>query len=75
MLTAPGYDRLITAVSVGANATTLDAALRRNWAARSRGATASGSDDVADMGCGPYAAIDQLDGTAWSTAGSPAARR
>ena len=76
VLTAPGYDRLLTPVSVAANATTtLDAALRRNWAARAGGATVTGSDEYAAQGCGPLAAIDQHGGTAWSTWQRRVARR
>ena len=68
MIAAPGYDRLIAPVSVTANATTtLDAALRRNWASQSGGGSASGSGELASNGCGPLAAIDQQGGTAWST--------
>ena len=49
----------------------------RNWAARSGGAQAipgPGSDEYADQGCGPDAAVDQLQTTAWSTIGSPAGK-
>ena len=51
-----------------------DVALKRNWASLSGGARAlagPGSDDFADQGCGPEAALDQLPTTAWSTVASP----
>jgi hypothetical protein len=68
VIDAPGYDRLSTdQFTVGANATTtLDATLRRNWAAVSGGASVTGSSEYAAQGCGPRAAIDQSAGTTWS---------
>ena len=70
-LTAPGFDRALRSVDVTAGATTTaDAALRRNWAARGGGASASGSNEYASLGCGSMAAIDQLQGSAWSTPAS-----
>jgi hypothetical protein len=70
IVTAPGFDRSLTPVTVAAGQTTThDAALRRNWAAKSGGASVSGSDEYAANGCGSLAAIDQLQGTAWSSNG------
>ena len=55
-------------MSVTANTTTtLDATLRRNWAAQAGGASVTGSGRVRRHGCGPLAAIDQNADTAWST--------
>jgi hypothetical protein len=67
IVTAPGYDRVLTPVTVAANDTTpLDEALRRNWAAQPGGATVTGGGDLAPQGCGALATIDQHQGTAWS---------
>jgi hypothetical protein len=67
IITAPGYDRVLTPVVVSANQTTpLDQALRRNWAAQKGGATVTGGGDLAPQGCGALATIDQHQGTAWS---------
>jgi extracellular elastinolytic metalloproteinase len=63
IVTAPGHDRALTPVSVAANqTTTLDRALRRNWAAQSGGASSAGGDELAPQGCGSLAAIDQNPG-------------
>ncbi len=68
VFTAPGYDRLIKPVTVTAGTTTtLNAVLRRNWAASSGGATVTGDNEFASNGCGVAAAIDQRAGTVWST--------
>jgi hypothetical protein len=68
VVSAPGYDRLQRSATVNAGTTTtLDADLRRNWAAQSGGASVTGSAEFAELGCGPLAAIDQLAGTTWST--------
>ncbi|HEY6891418.1 MAG TPA: M36 family metallopeptidase [Solirubrobacter sp.] len=71
LIAAPGYDSLAQSVTVPAGSTAVaGAALRRNWAARPRGASATpgpGSDDYADQDCGPDQAIDQSQGTGWST--------
>ena len=70
VFSAPGHDRAMGPATVTAGATTtLDKALRRNWAAQSGGATVSGSDEYAADGCGSLAAVDQHPGTAWSTPG------
>jgi hypothetical protein len=70
IITAPGYDRVLTPVTVAAGqATSLDRALRRNWAAQSGGASATGSDELAAQGCGSLAVIDQHPGTAVSSPG------
>ncbi|HET6548679.1 MAG TPA: M36 family metallopeptidase, partial [Solirubrobacter sp.] len=72
VFSAAGYDQLIKPVDVDANATsTLDAALRRDWASAAGGATADGDATFAGLGCGPAAAIDQNPGTAWSSEGTP----
>ena len=72
---APGYDRAVLEVTVPAgSAVRVDVALNRNWASLSGGARAlpgPGSDEYADQGCGPDAAVDQLQTTAWSTVASP----
>ena len=41
---------------------------------RGAGDPGPGSDEYADQGCGPDAAVDQLQATAWSTVGSPAGK-
>ena len=73
VVSAPGYDRVVLEVTVPAGRRSASTSpLRRNWAARSGGAQAipgPGSDEYADQGCGPDAAIDQLQATAWSTDG------
>ncbi|MDA0165128.1 M36 family metallopeptidase [Solirubrobacter ginsenosidimutans] len=75
LIAAPGYDSVAQPVSVPAGSTAVaGAALRRNWAAFPGGATAiagPGSDDYADQGCGPDAAIDQSQGSGWSTEAKP----
>ena len=74
VVTAPGYDRAVLEVTVPTgSAVRVDVALKRNWASRSGGARAlaeQGSDEFADQGCGPEAAIDELQSTAWSTVAS-----
>jgi extracellular elastinolytic metalloproteinase len=71
LIAAPGYDSVAQQVSVPVGATALvGAALNRNWAAFPGGATVTpgpGSADYSDQGCGPDAAIDQLQGSGWST--------
>ena len=71
LIAAPGYDSLAQPVSVPAGSTAVaGAALRRNWAASPGGATATAgpaSGEYADQGCGPDAAIDQSQGSGWST--------
>ena len=68
VFTAPGYDRRIKPVTVTVGTTTpLNAALRRNWAASSGGATVTGDNEFASNGCGVAAAIDQRAGAVWST--------
>ncbi len=64
-----GYDPIARTVSVGSGSTTLDWALRRDWAAAGGGAaiTFSNGDDYTDYGCGPGALIDQSQGSGWST--------
>ncbi|WP_053226974.1 M36 family metallopeptidase [Solirubrobacter soli] len=67
IVTAPGYDRVLTPATVtGGQTTTIDKALRRDWAAQTGGATVSGGDDLAPQGCGALATLDQNAGTAWS---------
>ena len=71
VVSAPGYDRAIREVTVPTgSAVRVDVALHRNWASLSGGARTlpgPGSDEYADQGCGPDAAVDQLQTTAWST--------
>jgi extracellular elastinolytic metalloproteinase len=70
LFSAPGHDRATGPVTVLAGqTTTLDKALRRDWAAQSGGATVSGGDEYAGDGCGSLATVDQHQGTAWSTDG------
>ena len=71
LIAAPGYDSAAQPVSVPAGTTAVvGAALRRNWAALPGGATVTpgpGSAEYADQGCGPEAAVDQEQGSGWST--------
>ena len=65
---ANGYDQLVTAVPVADGfTTTLAARLRRNWASSSGGATSTGDQTYANLGCGTQAAIDQNPAVGWST--------
>ncbi len=69
---APGYDPAVAPVAVAGGATTtLDAKLRRDWAALSGGAntdaTAASSAEFAGDSCGPNQAVDQRETTGWST--------
>ena len=50
---APGYDTLVRPITVpDGGFTTLVARLRRNWAARAGGASATGDQPYAALGCG-----------------------
>ena len=75
---APGYDSTDRTGRRAADTTAaLNAALNRNWAAIPGGASVTpgaGSADYADQGCGPDAAVDQREGSGWSTAASPAGK-
>ena len=71
---AKGYDQRIQPAQVQAGATaTLDATLRRDWAAVPGGAALASAEgmEFQDMGCGPGAALDQQLATAWSTTYGP----
>jgi hypothetical protein len=76
VVSAPGYDTIVSTVTVTAGATTPVSPLAaRNWAAIPGGATFTPgrfSDEYANQGCGPDAALDQLQGTGWSTDARPA---
>jgi extracellular elastinolytic metalloproteinase len=78
VVSAPGYDTLVSTVTVTAGATApLNPLLARNWAAVAGGAAITpgpGSDEYASQGCGPEAAVDQRQGTGWSTDASPAGK-
>jgi extracellular elastinolytic metalloproteinase len=64
-----GYERFTAStVAVNGNAdTTVDAPMRRDWAALSGGAVPAANDDVgAVLGCGVDAAFDLSSGSGWS---------
>ena len=66
-----GYDRTLLAANLSAGDATLDATLRRDWAARDGGATAStgaSANAYAGLGCGANAVIDQRQTSTWSVA-------
>ena len=66
---APGYDRVLTTVTVDAASETQDFSLRRDWAALSGGGSvvAFNGPDFSDFGCGPDRAIDQSLGNGWGS--------
>jgi hypothetical protein len=78
VISAPGYDKVVSAVTVQAGATApVNPTPARDWAATSGGATFTPgpfSDEYAGQGCGPEAAIDQSQVTGWSTKASPAGK-
>jgi extracellular elastinolytic metalloproteinase len=65
-----GYERFTarTVTVPGGGAATVDASLRRDWAALSGGATVAATNDnvFADFGCGVEAALDLSLGSGWS---------
>jgi hypothetical protein len=68
LVQGPGYDHVVLHDVDVAGDTTLDASVRRDWAARDGGATASTTgNEFADYGCGANAAIDQRLESTWST--------
>ncbi|WP_053226973.1 M36 family metallopeptidase [Solirubrobacter soli] len=71
VISAPGYDPVSVPVTVPASAAAIvNRPLTRNWAALPGGAIVTpgaGSADYADQGCGPDAALDQSQGSGWST--------
>ena len=68
-ISAPGYDRNLVPVNVPPNgAVALDPTLRRDWAARDGGASATSTAvDFPELGCGPNAVIDQRLTSTWSS--------
>lgn len=66
---APGYDGVQTALSVGSGTTTRDFTLRQDLIAVGGGArvTSFTGPDFTDFGCGPAAAIDQSLGAGWGS--------
>ncbi len=70
-VSAPGYDGTSLDLTVSGRRTTLDAELRRNWAADATVVDASGRD-LSDVGCGPDAAFDSSAVTGWSTSAGDA---
>ncbi|MDQ3627401.1 MAG: M36 family metallopeptidase [Actinomycetota bacterium] len=65
-ISAPGYDEAGIDLDVSGRRTTLDAELRRNWAADATVLDATGRD-LSDAGCGPGAAFDSSSATGWSS--------
>jgi hypothetical protein len=78
LISAPGYDAISVPVTVPAGTAALvSRTLTRNWAALPGGASVTpgpGSADYADQGCGPDAALDQSQGSGWSTDASGAGK-
>jgi extracellular elastinolytic metalloproteinase len=66
---AGGYDREIKTVTVRKGTTTVNWALRRDWASLQGGARIEESNDTTGtpFGCGPEALFDQSQGSAWSS--------
>jgi extracellular elastinolytic metalloproteinase len=65
----PGYDPVVQTLSVASHASTVNWALRRDWAASAGGATigAFTPPDYTDFGCGPINLIDQSLGAGWGS--------
>jgi extracellular elastinolytic metalloproteinase len=65
----PGYDPVVQTLSVASHATTVNWALRRDWAASAGGATigAFTPPDYTPFGCGPINLIDQSLGAGWGS--------
>lgn len=66
LVDAPGYAATSIDLDVPGRRTTLDAQLRRNWAADGAVTDATGRD-LSGVGCGPGAAFDSSAATGWST--------
>ena len=65
-----GYERVIASMTIAANETkTLDAQIKRDWAAREGGAIlrSTAGSEYTSYGCGPGAAIDNNQSITWST--------
>jgi hypothetical protein len=64
-----GYERQVKTVTVTAKPTTVDWAVRRDWAASQGGAQVVdfNGEDSSDFGCGPAQVIDMSQGTGWSS--------
>ena len=64
-----GFERQVKTVTVTRKPSTVDWAVRRDWAATRGGAQLAdfNGDDYGDLGCGPGQAIDMSQGTGWST--------
>ena len=67
--TKPGFDPDVAPLRVRAPVTTRNAALRRDWAASSGGASVAAftGPDFSGFGCGPGNAIDQSLGNGWGS--------
>jgi len=69
LVTKKGYDPIVQTVAVASRTTTLNWALRRDWAASGGGATVADftPPDYTPFGCGPGGLIDQSQGSGWGS--------
>ena len=73
-----GYERVITSMTIAADETkTVDAQIKRDWAAREGGSILRSSEgsEYLSYGCGPGAAIDNNQSITWSTDYSASTRK